>query len=118
MILTHVSGLPSSEALRSEISDRISHAVLRFSDRIRLIDVFLRDENGPKKGVDKTCRVVVHLAGMPRIVIEDRSEEVHCLLMKVSARLRQALSRKLGSRKTTKRCVSVGRAPGPLLQEP
>ena len=41
------------------ISGRITRALARFSDRISSVNVAIVDENGPRGGIDKLCRVSV-----------------------------------------------------------
>lgn len=100
MIQMHFVGLPSSSELRQLISNKISKSMSHCSKRVSAIHVYLRDENGPKKGIDKSCRVVVHLTGTSQVVVEDRCHDLGVLLSRVSSRVRQTLDRRLtGSRK-------------------
>jgi putative sigma-54 modulation protein len=48
---------------------RARFALLRFSRRVVRVDVLLADENGPRGGVDKTCRITAKLDGLEPIVV-------------------------------------------------
>lgn len=47
--------------LRSQVEKRLQFALGRFEPRIRQITVDLADINGPRGGIDKSCRIAVHL---------------------------------------------------------
>jgi len=47
--------------LRDQLEKRLQFALGRFEPRIRQVSVDLEDLNGPRGGVDKSCRIAVHL---------------------------------------------------------
>ena len=53
-------GKPAPE-LTAHVERRLRFALTRFSGRIGRVNVFLTDQNGPRGGIDKTCRIVVRL---------------------------------------------------------
>lgn len=64
-------GDPAETDLRRESVRRHLHFSLsRFAPRIDRVSVTLRDVNGPRGGLDKACRVVVHLPGLEPVIIE------------------------------------------------
>jgi putative sigma-54 modulation protein len=82
----HIEIHPSNVDLRSEyverIERRIQFSLSRIGKRIRLIEVRLSDINGPRGGIDKRCRVLVHLEqqqGAP-IVVEKHGADVFELI--------------------------------------
>lgn len=56
---------------RQRIERRAQFALGRMGARIRRVDVRVCDVNGPRGGVDKRCRVQVHLDSGPAVQIED-----------------------------------------------
>ena len=70
----------------------------RFGNRLKQVSLLIEDINGPRGGVDKQCRCVLHLRRMPPIVIEDRDDRVLSLIYRVSNRAAHALSRKMDRR--------------------
>lgn len=57
----HSSGITAPQGLREHLDRRLLFALSRFESRISKVDVYLADENGPKGGLDKACRIVVRL---------------------------------------------------------
>lgn len=66
----------------------------RFAHRLKQIYLYLEDINGPRGGVDKQCRCVLHLRRLPPVVIQDQDESVYALIHRVANRAAYALSQK------------------------
>lgn len=62
-----------SERLRDYIERRVRFALERLARPIRRVRVQLRDLNGPRGGVDKSCQVRIALAPAATLVVEHRS---------------------------------------------
>jgi hypothetical protein len=70
-------------------------AVSRLADRGRQVDVYLSDENGPRRaGWDKSCRVVVSIAREPRMVVADRDSDIARMIDRVADRLCRCVSKR------------------------
>ena len=50
-----------NDHMRGQIDQKISHALDRFQERIRQVDIVIVDENGPRGGRDIHCSVHVKL---------------------------------------------------------
>ncbi len=59
------------EAVQEEMNRRIRFALGRFVGRISLVTVSLTDVNGPRRGMDKQCRLVVRLIPSGKVTIEE-----------------------------------------------
>lgn len=66
-----------SERLRDHIERRVRFALERLARPIRKVHVQLRDLNGPRGGLDKSCQVRVALAPAATIVVEHRSASAY-----------------------------------------
>jgi len=66
----HTSGVEADNGLREHIERRLTFALSRFSDRVTKVAVTLTDNNGPKGGVDKSCRIVVRLRSLGEVIAE------------------------------------------------
>ncbi|MCE9584183.1 MAG: HPF/RaiA family ribosome-associated protein [Planctomycetes bacterium] len=64
-------GLPPGTDFREFVQLRLGTALARFSPRIEDVSVRLEDENGPKGGVDKSCRISVDLGRLGTVMAED-----------------------------------------------
>ena len=62
-----------SERLRDYIQRRVRFALERLAHPIRKVRVQLRDLNGPRGVVDKSCQVTVAVAPAATLVVEQRS---------------------------------------------
>ncbi len=61
LIQSHASGLALDSEMRRTIEEKLSASFVRFKDAIEKIQVHLADENGPKKGIDKSLRLAIHV---------------------------------------------------------
>lgn len=84
---------------RSDFGDHSLEAVVfssleRFQHRLKQVYLYLEDVNGPRGGIDKQCRCVLHLRHLPPVVIQDQDEDATTLIYRVANRAAHALSRK------------------------
>lgn len=77
----------------------LSEALKRFKHRLKQVYLYVEDVNGPRGGIDKQCRCVLHLRRLPPIVIQDEDKSMPALLRRVADRATYALSQKV-DRKT------------------
>jgi ribosome-associated translation inhibitor RaiA len=82
-------------ALRDSVEKKITDALDRFQNRIKEVRVFLADVNGPKKGVDKTLRVVVDFVRQPLIIVEERGESWTAMIDHSVDRVVRSVSRQV-----------------------
>jgi putative sigma-54 modulation protein len=92
-------GVASTEALRTFIERRIRMRLDRFANRIRRIFVLLQDENGPRGGRDKLCRVHVELADGERVVRESKEASVYVACCSGLGRAQRAVAGRLNRAK-------------------
>jgi len=78
---------------RESFEIRLEQALRCLGRRLQKVNAFITDLNGPKGGVDKHCRVVVHLKRQPSLVIEERDSELSCLIDRLLDRLGQTAAR-------------------------
>jgi len=87
--------LEPTDAIRNHIERRLSFALSRFSGRLRDVEVRLRDENGPRGGVDKVCRVKATLHGLSTLVVEAVGSDLYAAIDSAADRAGRALGRAL-----------------------
>jgi hypothetical protein len=107
IVSTHFGDLQTSQAAKDEAADLMRQVTTRFHSRIREVAFNIRNVNGPKGGVDKHCRCVVYLKGMPAVIIEDADENYRTLLYRVADRLSYTLGKRMDR---SKRMVRSRRA--------
>lgn len=87
------TGFKTTEALREHVSKRLRTALSRRADSIRDVVVRMSDENGPKGGVDKRCRIEAILASRPTQVVEAVAVDLYSAIDSAAKRLARAVER-------------------------
>jgi ribosome-associated translation inhibitor RaiA len=91
-------GVDLNEETRERLQRRVDFALGRVQDRVVRVWAHLSDHNGPRGGVDKSCRVVVHLPHRPDIVVEERSDDINTAIDRAINRAGSVVRRQLGKR--------------------
>jgi len=77
------------------ITARITRTLTRFSDRIYTVTVALADENGPRGGIDKQCRVSVVMPRFGQISASAKHENPWTAVAQATERVRRMVLTKL-----------------------
>jgi len=88
-------GFPITLALADHARRRLRFALTRHNDRIRRVDVRLGDENGPRGGVDKFCRIRVYLIDAPVAVIADIGSDLYGVIDRTVDRVGRVVVKRL-----------------------
>ncbi len=83
----HGQGFTVTPALAEHVRRRLGFVLTRHSDRIQRVAVRVGDENGPRGGVDKFCRIQVHLLDAPVAVIEDVGADLYAAIDRAAERV-------------------------------
>jgi putative sigma-54 modulation protein len=87
-----------SNRLREHIQRRLNFALQRFAQHIRKLHVQVRDLNGPRGGVDKSCQLTIFLMSGATRVLEERAKSAYlaidCLVDKAATSIARRLQRK------------------------
>jgi putative sigma-54 modulation protein len=89
--------------LTAHIERRLRFALSRFSGRIRRVNVFLADQNGPRGGIDKTCRIVVILRDGGNVVAEVNDVDWVIAVDRATTRIGHSTGRDLARRRAGRR---------------
>lgn len=74
---------------------QVRAALQRFDDDILAVDVFMKDSNGPKGGVDKQVLIRVRLRYRQVIALETEHENLFAAIKKGAKRTQRAVRRQL-----------------------
>ncbi len=85
--------LSLNEADRETVTRRLQYALSRFAPDIREARVHGSDLNGPKGGVDKNCRVTVHLHGGDVVTVTDEDADFLAAASRAAERVGRAVAR-------------------------
>ena len=80
-------GFTITGALSDHVRRRLRFVLTRQSDRIERDVVRLGDENGPRGGVDKFCRIQVRLIDAPVACIEDIGPDLYAVIDRATDRV-------------------------------
>jgi putative sigma-54 modulation protein len=86
----------TAAALREYAMRRLSFALRRFESRVRRITVRLVDQNGPRRGVDSRCSMIVELVGGRRILAEATTAWPFASVSRAADRLSSAVRKEAG----------------------
>ncbi|MFN9249309.1 MAG: hypothetical protein ACK6DS_19810 [Planctomycetota bacterium] len=100
MVTIRQIGVELTAETRESMELRLEQALRCLGRRIQKENAFFSDLNGPKGGIDKLCRVVVHLKRQPSLVIEDRDSELSHLIDRIIDRVGQTATRLLDRNRT------------------
>lgn len=92
--------LQVSDRTKNYVEEHLaSHMARFFDDPAAELEVHLVDGNGPKRGLDKECRVTVRIPGLPSIHVEEASETLFQAIDAVRDRLEVAAKRSIQRRR-------------------
>ncbi len=89
---------PLTEAPCTHAERRLRFALTCCGDCIRGVVMRLSDDNGPRDGADKRCRLRVMLADLPDLVVEDTQADLYVAIDRATDRARRTLVRKIERR--------------------
>jgi putative sigma-54 modulation protein len=89
-------GFTLTEALREHADRRLRFALARRAETLEGVLVRLSDENGPRGGVDKACRVELRVKGQPPLVVEAKDADLYAAVDRAAGRAARALGHELG----------------------
>ena len=76
-----------TDALAEHVRRRLGVVLTRHRDRVKRVGVRIGDENGPRGGVDKFCRIQVRLLDAPVAVIEDVGVDLYAAIDSAAERV-------------------------------
>jgi len=95
----HCSSDRRSAVSPQHIQWRLRCALPRFGTRVARVIVILQDCNGPRGGIDKTCRVMANVDGCGAIVATVVDSDGNAAVDRAVARGGHTVSRRLGRRR-------------------
>ena len=78
------------------VEAEVEHAVGRFADRLTRVDVFLRDLNADKGGIDKRCVLEARPRGLDPVAAEFEAAGAVDALVGAAGKLERLLAHRFG----------------------
>ena len=94
-ITTTAQNFETSTPLDTFVRSRLHNAFEKLDTDITAIDVFMKDINGPKGGVDKLVLIRVQLPNRQVVTIESQHENMYAAIRNGVKRARHAVRRQL-----------------------
>ncbi len=88
-------GFALTDRLREHTERRLRFALGWADDRLRQISVRLSDENGPRGGEDKRCRIQLTFPGAASVVIDDTEADLYVAIDRAVDRAGRSVARRL-----------------------
>lgn len=106
-VIVNAKGYQLRSSLRTLVVERMEDVLQRFEDRIREVRVYLGDENGPKKGIDRTTQVVVDLDHLPLVIVKEKGADWESTLYRATDRVVESISRCIDRQRSHSRATSM-----------
>lgn len=81
--------------LRAHVLRRLEAALGRRRDRVQHATVRIEDENGPRGGADKRCRIQVLIPGVGEVFVAERHTDTFAAIDLAARRAARAVARTL-----------------------
>ena len=118
-ITTTAQNFEGSAALHTFVRSRLRNALARLDNDIIAIDVFMKDINGPKGGIDKQALIRVQLRNRQIVTVESEHENLYAAVRASVKLARQAVRKHLQkSRQIDKQRVGNAAASAALPRTP
>lgn len=107
----HARGFEMTPALAGHVRRRLGFVLARHGDRIQRVGVRVGDENGPRGGVDKFCRIQVRLVDAPAAVIEEVGVDLYAAIDRAAERVGRAVVKHLDRTHPVRDVARLGARP-------
>ncbi|MBX9681888.1 MAG: HPF/RaiA family ribosome-associated protein [Gemmataceae bacterium] len=88
-------GVELNSEEREWLRRRLQFALARWADRIDQVIAYLGDENGPRGGDDKTCRLLIFLPRTGRLTVHEQGADLRDIVSRAADSLAQTIDRRL-----------------------
>jgi CBS domain-containing protein len=95
-----VSGVTLDDAAREYIRRRLGMKLGKFAENIERVTVRVEDVNGPRGGVDTTCRIKVVLSRFPSVTVEAKGDSLEDTINRALGAAERAVRRSVQRRRT------------------
>ena len=99
-IHTYTRGFDLTEGLSQHLRRRLDFALDRIGGSVRRVVVRLYDVNAARGGIDKRCRLQLHMADGGEVVVQDTRSDLYEAISAAIERAARALNRRSGRLRT------------------
>ncbi|MFQ3325309.1 MAG: putative sigma-54 modulation protein [Pseudomonadales bacterium] len=87
--------LSLNEDVRNSLKQRVLKRLKRFQDSIHSINLYFKDINGPKGGIDKECTVTLRVNNLEEVVISSKADSLVNAVDRSTERAKSLLARRV-----------------------
>jgi ribosome-associated translation inhibitor RaiA len=84
----------NEDQLRQEVADTLRH----FADRLTRVDVYVKDQNAAKGGIDMRCSIEARPRGLDPVAAEELAETASEAVLGAARKLQRQLESAFGKR--------------------
>lgn len=95
-------GFNITPALADHVQRRLQFALARHRLNVQHVSVRVGDQNGPRGGVDKFCRIHVQLPELPLVVVEEVHVDMYAAVGRAVERAGRAVAKNLQRSQVTR----------------
>ena len=103
IISTSSHNILLSGDLDEYVAQTMHNSLDRLSEDILSIDVFMKDVNGPKGGIDKQVVIRIHLRNRRQLVVDTLGDDLRSALRRGAKRAKRAVRRSLDKSRRVER---------------
>ncbi len=92
-ITSRTQGFELSSAIDAVVTEEIQSTLQRYSEEIVSVNVFMKDINGPKGGVDKQVVLRIQMRGRQQITLQTARESLYAAIRISAKRAKRAVRR-------------------------
>lgn len=94
-ISIRTQGIDLTTGTEAFVRGEIHSTLERFNEDIVAIDVFMKDTNGPKGGVDQQVLMRIQMRGRQQLALQTTRESLHATIRASAKRAKRAIRRNL-----------------------
>lgn len=87
---------PHIDADNDDIQGQVQKGLDRFAAKLTRVDLFLKDTNAAKGGVDKHCSLEARPRGLDPVAVDHESETIHDAVHGALGKMQRLLDTKFG----------------------
>ena len=106
-IKIHSNDFSITPAMSEYIDEKIKFALTRYGQRIRVIEISLKDINGPRGGLDKQCIIKMKINQFKTLVVDDVSSDAYEAISACTQRAKRRIERHFNRSRTQQRRATV-----------
>lgn len=96
------AGVALEDSDRDYLRRKLGRKLGKFAPSIERTSVRIEDVNGPRGGIDKSCRIKVVLSGLPSVVVEERHHSLQAAMDGALRRVEYAVRQRVQRRREPK----------------